>query len=114
MHPKENAPLSPGIRPLKLRTDEIWSESSILRADGVRVGEGGRERGREGKKTEEEEGWRKKWPLSGRSPDDESNNNGSYSQHDHQDAHLLPGTPLGGEGGGRGGGREWLKVRTLK
>lgn len=35
---------------------------------------------------------------SGTPPDDESNNNCSYSQHDHQDAHLLPGTPLGGRG----------------
>lgn len=31
------------------------------------------------------------------SPDDESNNKSNYKQHDHQDAHLLPGAPLGRE-----------------
>lgn len=39
---KTPAPLSPGVRPLKLKTDEIWSDSPILRAEWVRVGEGGR------------------------------------------------------------------------
>lgn len=38
-----------------------------------------------------------KLSLSGRTPDDESNNNTGHSQYDKQDANLLPGAPLGGK-----------------
>lgn len=90
-NPKKT-PLRSG-RPLQLRTGEIKSNNLLLRADRVRVrqrNEVWKDRGGWA-----EEGRREKWPsrFDG-APDDESDNNGSYSQHDHQDADLLPGTPL--------------------
>lgn len=71
-----------------------------MRADGGGVvREGGRQGEKRQKSAQAKEGQRKKWPSRfDRSPDDESNNNCSYSQHDHQDAHLLPGSHLGGKG----------------